>query len=74
MISPFIRAIPGWFAYHVSEFFKLLRSRELRPPKPEFIHLINAAHVPPAVNGKPSHASETPHGRVTNWQSRPRSH
>lgn len=52
MVTSFLRAIPGWIMYHISDFLTLLRSRTLSPPRREFIHLINPAPTKPGVNGK----------------------
>ncbi len=62
MVTSFLRAIPGWIMYHISDFLTLLRSRTLSPPRREFIHLINPAPtktktarfiVPPRVMARP---------------------
>jgi hypothetical protein len=52
MITSFIRAIPGWLNYHISQFLQSLSSSTLRPPKSEFTHLIDPAPVKHIGNGK----------------------
>lgn len=71
MINPLIRVIIDRLAHPVWTFFNSLRARLLRPPQPEFIHLIDPAPVPPSANGRPQQNSQK---RAINWQSRPRSH
>jgi hypothetical protein len=71
MINPLIRVIIDRLTRPVWTFFQSLRARRLRPPQPEFIHLIDPAPVPPAANGRRPQPSQR---RAVNWQSRPRSH